>query len=304
MNHRMAMMAPAFVALLLAACSKDKADSGITSEPIGDAESDAPSDAAKPEACPAGLPGPKLVKLAAPDGTGYCMDQREVTAGEYVTFAKAMAGKTGGQIEACAWNTRYEPKLIPPHDGQMVGMDGYCMAEEYDPVKHPDRAVACVDWCDAAAYCAWAGKRLCGKVGGGTATLAGINDPAQSEWTNACTQGGKTKYPWGDSYAPGTCVDPVKIQQQGEAAKDVTGTASSACHGALEGFAEVYDLVGSVQEWTAECESPGKGCAIHGYGSMSSPDVPMSCDAVGPATTTDTHYEIGFRCCADLVSGK
>lgn len=117
------------------------------------------------------------------------------------------------------------------------------------------------------------------------------------------TQGGKTKYPWGDAYVAGTCVDPVKIQEQGEAGMDVTGTATSTCHGALEGFAEVYDLVGSVQEWTAECESPGQGCALHGYGSMGSPDVPMSCDA-GSTHARSTHSEIGFRCCADLVSGK
>jgi hypothetical protein len=33
-----------------------------------------------------------------------------------------------------------------------------------------------VDWCDAYAYCAGIGKRLCGKIGGGTLDQGGLDD--------------------------------------------------------------------------------------------------------------------------------
>lgn len=266
-----------------------------------DGGADGPGDAAAEggAACPVGFFGAKLIQLEAPGGHRYCMDQREVTAGEYAAFVAAKNGDTSGQSSECTGN-HWEPALSTPVDGG--DFPSGCDPSGYDPSGHPDHAVACVDFCDAAGFCAWAGKRLCGPVGGGGATLSGIEDPARSEWANACTQGGTTKYPFGDVYTPGTCVDFTALQSYGEAAKDVTDLALGQCSGSTDGFSDVYDLVGSVSEWTAECEAMGGyfNCPTHGVASMDSPtSPPPSCQA-GVWLFSETHHEVGFRCCADV----
>ncbi|MBE7478825.1 MAG: SUMF1/EgtB/PvdO family nonheme iron enzyme [Polyangiaceae bacterium] len=290
-------------AVVATACGKTGADQ-VKAEPLPDAQVDAPSDAPPPDAksdvapqtaCTKALHGAKLVKLATKAGLEYCMDQREVTAGEYSEFIQAKGGDTSGQIAACDWNVEWMAPFVKPDASEVV--EGECDARGYDPVSFPNRAVGCVDWCDATAYCAWAGKRLCGQVGGGMGTTQTMSDPDQSEWANACTVQGSSKYPWGDSYTAGRCIDAVAIQQKGPAARDVTDVSGSLCHGATGAFAEIYDLVGSVQEWTAECETPGKGCAMHGFGSMAVTAV--TCDPVVPPAH-DVSYDIGFRCCADV----
>lgn len=57
------------------------------------------------------------------------------------------------------------------------------------------------------------------------------------------------KYPWGDTYVAGRCVDNTAIKKAGVAARDIADVDSSDCHGADPGFDQVYDLIGSVQEW-------------------------------------------------------
>ncbi|MCC6649279.1 MAG: hypothetical protein IT374_27380, partial [Polyangiaceae bacterium] len=51
----------------------------------------------------------------------------------------------------------------------------------------------------------------CGRIGGGTLTAEDSIDPKASEWVNACTQGGKTKLPYGDTFEDGRCIDDTRM---------------------------------------------------------------------------------------------
>jgi hypothetical protein len=78
--------------------------------------------------------------------------------------------------------------------------------------------VVYVDWCGAYAYCAWAGKHLCGAIGGGPTPYSHETDPTLyeafaaprvSEWTNVCSAGetlmvSAYPFPWYESPDPYT----------------------------------------------------------------------------------------------------
>lgn len=95
------------------------------------------------------------------------------------------------------------------------------------PAKMEDHPVVLVDWFDAAAYAAWAGKRL----------------PTEDEWEIAAGGGRGLDYPWGNNFSPDLCNVgdyPVRV-------------------GAFPGGASpwgVLDMAGNVAEWTATAYEP------------------------------------------------
>lgn len=143
--------------LVALACCGTYGENNDTTAPPADAGTEAGTDAqpgtdggSNSEGGPSckGDHGPAPVDV----GT-YCVDSTEVTGRQYLEFLAAKAGDTSGQPVDCSWNTTFEP------------------AADIDPNEYP---VAFVDWCDALAYCTWAGKRLCGKIGGGPLPKASI----------------------------------------------------------------------------------------------------------------------------------
>jgi len=227
--------------------------------------------------------GPSLVYV-----DGFCIDSTEVTNAQYEEFVNAKNGDASGQISACSTNASYVPSSAWP--------------AATDEFNWP---VAYVDWCDAYAYCAWAGKRLCGKIGGGTNDYAAFADANLSQWYRVCSNGGRNTYPYGGTYDPTKCngyggPDGCNGGTSQTCSRVDVGTYTE-CQG-VGAYAGVYDLSGNMLEWEDSCSidptTNASICRIRGGAIYAQGASDMSCD-------TDTYNErlddtapgIGFRCC-------
>jgi formylglycine-generating enzyme required for sulfatase activity len=208
----------------------------------------------------------------------FCIDATEVTNSDYAAWL-ATSPSTATQPAACAFNVSFLPASgwpAPPADG--------------------GRPVSRVDWCDAHAYCAGVGKRLCGHLGGGVLAFGAFADPTQSEWMAACSNGGTTAYPYGDGYVAATC-DGKDAQLQQTA---VAGSEAQ-CHGPSGVYASLFDMSGNVAEWEDACSGtsgPNDVCRRRG-GSYKDGSTALGC-AADPGNTprSFTGSSTGFRCCA------
>lgn len=121
------------------------------------------------------------------------------------------------------------------------------------PLK-PHRPVSHVNWYEAQAWCAWAGRRL----------------PSEAEWeAAAATEPGagglgprKRRYPWGDA-APG----PRHANLDGR----VLGTVDVAAHPEGDSAWGCRQMLGNVWEWTATPFEPYPGFAPDIYEDYSAP---------------------------------
>jgi formylglycine-generating enzyme len=246
--------------------------------------------------CPVNLEGPQLIEIPKASGGIYCMDRTEVTNDQYALFL-ASNPSTAGQDAACSWNSSFEPDISTA-----------CAATEdakYDPLLRPKVPVGCIDWCDAKRYCAWAGKRLCGAIGGGSNPTGSFADANASQWYRACSKAGTQKFPYGNQYNKSYC----------------NGADTAGFHPAtvgnlpncVGGYNGIYDMSGNVAEWEDSCSASAGAndtCLIRG-GSIEDIDVlapSLLCNSSAPDDATPSPATakrsskdelVGIRCCLD-----
>lgn len=198
--------------------------------------------------------------------------------------------------------------LDVPDPTALAGIDAAAFHEE-------DLPMGCVDWCDAALYCADHGQHLCGKIDpankGGVVPQSDITDAGQSEWTNACTSGGQFAYAWGS-------VNDAAHQQQclyasspppagyGSAPVPVTvggnGTFPNKCHSTVETYKQYLNMAGNVAEWEDNCDGNGD-CVLRGGSYKSTGTSQISCAAKDIEKKVGTPKpDWGFRCCGPAPS--
>ena len=238
----------------------------------------------------AGKKGAKMVELTV-DGTyRYCIDTTEVTNAQFREFIEAPG----------------EPYEAPPTCPSKSDDAGYRRPSPVSEASEKNKPVhRGVTWCFAYAYCKWAGKRLCGKIGGGPSTSA---SNLSSEWTFACANGrDENPFPYGDTYDKARCnTDPVP----GEVFSATVDVASkTGCHGLKAPHDAIFDMSGNVGEYEDQIEAhatPLPSQTLRGgwAGSVNYADAggaSVQCDvtAIPFGIATDAFEDVGFRCCAD-----
>lgn len=246
-------------------------------------------------ACP-----PRMVTVPKATGGAYCMDDTEVTNGDYDRFIRANVPAVGSgstQPASCVDNTNYVPSDAWPPSQPLSQSFGL-------PVRH-------VDWCDAVAYCKWAGKTLCGDVAGQPLAPADASSASKDAWYNACSaQGANTVYPYGGmTLRNDLCFyDPQGLAQVGLVSEWTDQGAYQGipvtvplkkwrlCQG---GVTNLYQMSGNVSEWTNSCAGAGANdnCLIRGgsYDDMTGGD--RTCTAAVPTPRMTKRADIGLRCC-------
>jgi formylglycine-generating enzyme required for sulfatase activity len=254
-------------------------DAMIADGATGDA-ADAAADAAADvsNGCP-NHGGPAMVRVSDAYGS-FCVDATEVTSAQYRTMTGTLTFPS-----ECAYKSG-KTTVIAAND---------------------DLPVSSVDWCDAYAFCAWAGKRLCGSRNGTPIDdFAPANDPQVAEWFAACSRSGARAYPYGGTFSASACNGCDRTGTCAGPGSPLVPVGSLA--GCAGGYDGVFDISGNVAEWTDDCDDSGTAkdndCPPLG-GSRKSDAPALTCNVtpsnIFGSTRSSLQDDVGFRCCANAL---
>jgi sulfatase modifying factor 1 len=247
------------------------ADSG-TVDAVVASDADAGDGGAAFDAEAAAPPGMILVQTTV---ASFWIDAREVTTGEFSAFREKLAQGDAGLPAVCAFKTGLGPT---------TSCDG----------KPASTAVGCVDWCDAFAYCKFAGKRLCGRINGGAALEpTEATDRFKSEWMRACAGALGSAFPYGQTPDASACNTNEALGEEVYDAGSMPG-----CVGAEDGL---YDMSGNVEELIDSCNGDsgaGDTCVAQGGSFIRFADN-SRCQDTYPIPRDFVALHLGFRCCKD-----
>ena len=168
---------------------------------------------------------------------------------------------------------------------KFISETGYRKPKFWDDVmlNVPNQPVVGVNWEDAEAYAAWAGKRL----------------PTASEWEKAARGIDGRLYPWGNDYdaASGNFDDGGRM----DGSTDGYAMTSAPVGSFIDGVSPygLHDMAGNVWEWVMEQSKTTneKTYAIRG-GSWTNGagDTRTTVAYIYPAQCSDHSSSVGFRC--------
>lgn len=200
----------------------------------------------------------------------FCIDQTEVSQGDYETF---LARTDGGASAPRSKECEDDRDRVP--------------SEEWHPGEPFWRRfpVIGVSYCDAWSYCHAAGKRLCGRRGGGALASADVGNAETNEWYRACSSAGTKTYPYGNQSVNNACATDNTLREVGQ-----------GCEG---GYPGIFDMVGNAGEWVDACDVMFNGtplCVMQG----GHPTETFAKCTTHQVLGRNAKYPFaGIRCCAD-----
>jgi formylglycine-generating enzyme required for sulfatase activity len=210
----------------------------------------------------------------------YCIDSTEVTRSQYATWLATAPALPPSNDELCGWKSSYAPDTSC--------QAGPLVCQGADCGNHPQ---VCVDWCDASAYCAGVGKRLCGAIIGGPVPFGQYPNASVSQWDNACTSHDANQFPYAGAFDATACNN---AQGTTTAVGSLPGCQASGA------YAGVYDLSGNAYEWEDDCDDNGKLalCMIRGGTFTGGGATVATCGVANSFVRTTSSPYVGFRCCS------
>ncbi len=220
------------------------------------------------ESCWLDGPQARCIATPVPVPIGLAIDATEVTRAQYAGWLAA-GPTTAGRAEVCAWNDDFAP------DAECMAQPSVCHGDACE--NHPQ---PCIDMCDAAAYCAEVGARLC----------------TSAEWTSACSSDGMYPSAYGETFVAGTCNDYTVFSET-----TVPVASKAGCQAPADsGFAGVFDLIGNIAEWVDDCtsaEGAADVCKPRGLSFGIGAAAPL-CSQSTYAARSMVYDNLGFRCCS------
>jgi hypothetical protein len=175
----------------------------------------------------------------------------------------------------------------------------YCIDRYEWPNRIGENPLVYVDWNEAKALCAGAGKRLC----------------RRSEWILACEGPKRLPFPWGFVRQPSPCnIDRAPISfdvsammtdatRESELARLWQADRIGSHPDCVSAFG-AYDQAGNVDEWTDDLaddpNSQNPSTLNGGYWGPVRDTCRLTTKKHGP---TFKFYQVGFRCCGDTIDG-
>jgi formylglycine-generating enzyme required for sulfatase activity len=183
------------------------------------------------------------------------------------------------------------PEMVYALEPGAVDVGGFCIdrLEAHDEAGLP---IARVTWEEAHDACDARGARLCGEL----------------EWATACRGHAGRRYSYGDTFEPGRCYT--------EDAPDYTVAAlrPTGSHRDCSTPEGVYDLNGSVAEWTADAHpgpafpsdggTPDRHFRVLRGGTMWAAAYGQDCLSRHWHAERQREADDGYRCCTDPIAGQ
>jgi hypothetical protein len=131
-----------------------------------------------------------------------------------------------------------------------------------------------------------------------------MGDAKRGQWFNACSQGGKTTYSYGDTFEEGTCAENATSLAPGQDPATAVSTTreDTTCRGTDAPYDQIANLSGNIAEWQDSCEVAGKWrqCRVQSFGVYDAPQSDReACSEYGTTLADSVGIDVGFRCCLD-----